>query len=150
MSTSTVCASGRYRHSTQLPRPPSLPLSQAHCKILTRVPFRRCRIQVSRFRILLFLISQIFHFFIIDSRFALALYFSFSRTQEEFSRIVNYNVEQESNSFLAKKIYDWQSTYQSDAIPIPKWQPLDRESVNFMVSRLFVCLCSDVMFCAVL
>ncbi len=26
--------------------------------------------------------------------------------QEEFSRIINYNVEQESNSFLNKKIYD--------------------------------------------
>lgn len=29
--------------------------------------------------------------------------------QEEFSRIINYNVEQECNSFLKKKIYDWQS-----------------------------------------
>jgi WASH complex subunit strumpellin len=52
--------------------------------------------------------------------------------QEEFSRIINYAVEQESNSFLAKKIYDWQSVYQSDAIPIPKFPSLDRESVNFM------------------
>ena len=39
--------------------------------------------------------------------------------QEELSRIINYNVEQECNSFLRKKIYDWQSNYQSDTIPIP-------------------------------
>jgi len=41
--------------------------------------------------------------------------------QEEFSRIVNYNVEQECNLFLKKKVYDWQSKYQSEAIPIPKF-----------------------------
>lgn len=52
--------------------------------------------------------------------------------QEEFSRIINYNVEQESNMFLQKKIYDWQSVYQSDAIPIPKFAPKDAQSVNFM------------------
>eukprot|EP00455_Lapot_gusevi_P055397 TRINITY_DN9002_c0_g1_i3.p1 TRINITY_DN9002_c0_g1~~TRINITY_DN9002_c0_g1_i3.p1 ORF type:complete len:733 (-),score=209.92 TRINITY_DN9002_c0_g1_i3:77-2275(-) len=52
--------------------------------------------------------------------------------QQEFSRIINYNVEQESNSFLKKKIYDWQSSYQSDAIPIPKLPQLDRDSLNFM------------------
>jgi WASH complex subunit strumpellin len=57
--------------------------------------------------------------------------------QEEFSRIINYNVEQESNSFLKKKIYDWQSNYQSDAIPIPQFpvvasqNPAQRASVNF-------------------
>lgn len=39
--------------------------------------------------------------------------------QEELSRIVNYNVEQECNEFLKKKVYDWQSEYQSEAIPIP-------------------------------
>jgi WASH complex subunit strumpellin len=52
--------------------------------------------------------------------------------QEEFSRIVNYNVEQECNSFLKKKVYDWASTYQSDSIPIPRLPPLDTDSVNFM------------------
>ena len=41
--------------------------------------------------------------------------------QEEFSRIINYFVEQECNGFLKKKIYYWQSQYQSDAIPIPNF-----------------------------
>jgi len=39
--------------------------------------------------------------------------------QEEFSRIVNFHVEQECNPFLKRKVFDWQSTYQSEAIPIP-------------------------------
>jgi len=51
--------------------------------------------------------------------------------QEEFSRIVNYNIEQECNSFLKTKVYDWQSVYQSTAIPIPKFPPIDG-SVNFI------------------
>ncbi|EFA77215.1 hypothetical protein PPL_12424 [Heterostelium album PN500] len=54
--------------------------------------------------------------------------------QEEFSRIVNYYVEQECNQFLKKKVYDWQSSFQSVAIPIPKFQPID-SSVN-MIGRL--------------
>jgi hypothetical protein len=52
--------------------------------------------------------------------------------QEEFSRIINYNVEQECNSFLKRKVFDWQSTYQSVAIPIPKFPPSDENSVNFI------------------
>jgi len=57
--------------------------------------------------------------------------------QEEFSRIINYNVEQESNSFLKKKVHDWQSTFQSDAIPIPRFPSAPASkgietSVNFM------------------
>lgn len=57
--------------------------------------------------------------------------------QQEFSRIINFNVEQESNSFLKKKIYPWQSTYQSEAIPIPVFpsEPQAKggeNSVNFM------------------
>ncbi len=44
--------------------------------------------------------------------------------QEEFSRLINYNVEQECNSFLKQKIFDWQSHYQSEAIPIPTFQPV--------------------------
>jgi WASH complex subunit strumpellin len=65
--------------------------------------------------------------------------------QEEFSRIVNYNVEQECNQFLKKKILDWQSDYQSDAIPIPKFPPTDESSVNFVgrVTRALL-LHSDV------
>ncbi|CAB4023119.1 WASH complex subunit strumpellin, partial [Paramuricea clavata] len=51
--------------------------------------------------------------------------------QEEVSRIINYNVEQECNSFLRTKVYDWQSIYQSTTIPIPIFPPVD-ESVNFI------------------
>ena len=54
--------------------------------------------------------------------------------QEEVSRIVNYNVEQECNSFLRTIIHDWMSVYQSKAIPVPRFQPVDR-SMNF-VGRL--------------
>ncbi|XP_065061996.1 WASH complex subunit 5-like [Rhopilema esculentum] len=54
--------------------------------------------------------------------------------QEELSRIVNYNIEQECNSFLRVKVMDWQSIYQSKTIPIPRFAPVD-ESVNF-VGRL--------------
>ncbi|KAM3840991.1 WASH complex subunit 5 isoform 1-T1 [Vipera latastei] len=51
--------------------------------------------------------------------------------QEEVSRIINYNVEQECNNFLRTKIQDWQSIYQSTHIPIPKFAPTD-ESVTFI------------------
>ncbi|XP_034278182.1 WASH complex subunit 5 [Pantherophis guttatus] len=51
--------------------------------------------------------------------------------QEEVSRIINYNVEQECNNFLRTKIQDWQSIYQSTHIPIPKFVPTD-ESVTFI------------------
>ncbi len=51
--------------------------------------------------------------------------------QEEMSRIVNYNVEQECNSFLRTKVADWESIYQSTAIPIPRFPPVDH-SVNFI------------------
>ncbi|EGG23615.1 hypothetical protein DFA_05749 [Cavenderia fasciculata] len=55
--------------------------------------------------------------------------------QEEFSRIVNYYVEQECNQFLKKKVYDWQSNYQSVAIPIPRFPTVDAASVT-MIGRL--------------
>uniref|UniRef100_A0A671MAD7 WASH complex subunit 5 n=1 Tax=Sinocyclocheilus anshuiensis TaxID=1608454 RepID=A0A671MAD7_9TELE len=51
--------------------------------------------------------------------------------QEEVSRIINYNVEQECNSFLRTKIQDWQSVYQSTHIPIPKYPSVD-ESATFI------------------
>ncbi|KAJ5073715.1 wash complex subunit strumpellin [Anaeramoeba ignava] len=51
---------------------------------------------------------------------------------EEFSRIVNYNVEQECNSFLKKKVYDEQSMFQSKSVPIPKFKKVDSASINFM------------------
>lgn len=55
--------------------------------------------------------------------------------QEEVSRIVNYNVEQECNSFLRTVIHDWMSVYQSKSIPIPRYVTAvqarrHRESVN--------------------
>lgn len=59
--------------------------------------------------------------------------------QEEFSRIVNYNVEQECNQFLKKKILDWQSDYQSEAIPIPKFQPTDELYAFGFISLVFLC-----------
>lgn len=49
----------------------------------------------------------------------------------QVSRIINYNVEQECNSFLRQKIYDWQSIYQSSTIPIPRFPRVDN-SVNFI------------------
>ncbi|KAJ3597772.1 hypothetical protein NHX12_001289 [Muraenolepis orangiensis] len=48
--------------------------------------------------------------------------------QEEVSRIINYNVDQECNSFLRTKIQDWQSVYQSTHIPIPKFPSLDQSA----------------------
>ncbi|XP_067001738.2 WASH complex subunit 5 [Anabrus simplex] len=52
--------------------------------------------------------------------------------QEEVSRIISYNVEQECNSFLRNKVQDWQSMYQSKTIPIPRFPPTDNMSVNFI------------------
>lgn len=62
--------------------------------------------------------------------------------QEEFSRIIHYMVESECNSFLRKKVFDRQSRFQSDAIPIPFFPPIlerpvhgphpKQVSVNFM------------------
>ena len=51
--------------------------------------------------------------------------------QEEVSRIINFNVEQECNSFFRQKVYEWQSIYQSQSIPIPRFPPVD-SSVNFI------------------
>ncbi|KAB7495837.1 WASH complex subunit strumpellin [Armadillidium nasatum] len=52
--------------------------------------------------------------------------------QEEMTRIINYNVEQECNILLKKKISDHESAYQSVAIPIPKFPSVDNQSVNFI------------------
>lgn len=53
--------------------------------------------------------------------------------QEELSRIVNYNVEQECNSFLRTKVADWESMFQSTVIPIPRFAPVDgTNAVNFI------------------
>jgi len=40
--------------------------------------------------------------------------------QEEFTRVINYYIEQEANRFLKKKTFDNNSNYQSKAIPIPR------------------------------
>mmetsp|Transcript_12857 Transcript_12857/g.40591 ORF Transcript_12857/g.40591 Transcript_12857/m.40591 type:complete len:1173 (-) Transcript_12857:1104-4622(-) len=50
--------------------------------------------------------------------------------QEEISRIVGHLVEMESNSFLKRRLYDWQSRYQSEAIPIPSFPRRDDQSIN--------------------
>lgn len=47
-------------------------------------------------------------------------------------RIINYNVEKECNTFLRKKVQDWQSEYQSTNIPIPIFKPTDTVSENFI------------------
>ncbi|RWS06411.1 WASH complex subunit strumpellin-like protein, partial [Dinothrombium tinctorium] len=52
--------------------------------------------------------------------------------QEEVTRIVSYNVEQECNAFMRQKVLDWESVYQSKTIPIPQFPPLDNNSVNFI------------------
>lgn len=54
--------------------------------------------------------------------------------QEEVSRVMGYNVEQECNAFLRTKVQDWQSVHQSRAIPIPSFPPPshDPTSVNFI------------------
>ncbi|KAF7278026.1 hypothetical protein GWI33_008946 [Rhynchophorus ferrugineus] len=51
--------------------------------------------------------------------------------QEEVTRIINYNVEQECNGFLRNKIHSWQSVYQSRYVPIPSFPSTD-DSVNFI------------------
>ncbi len=57
--------------------------------------------------------------------------------QEEFSRIIYFHVEQECNSFLKKKIFEYESIYQSKSIPIPVYPSLPNPagtevSVNFI------------------
>ncbi|KAF5292891.1 hypothetical protein FQR65_LT11143 [Abscondita terminalis] len=55
--------------------------------------------------------------------------------QEEVTRIINYNVEQECNGFLRNKVHAWESLYQSRYVPIPHYPSTDFNSVNF-VGRL--------------
>ena len=53
---------------------------------------------------------------------------------EESSRIINYNVEQEVNKYLLKKVLDADSEFQSEIIPIPRFSRTQNEPtcVNFM------------------
>ena len=52
--------------------------------------------------------------------------------QEELARIINFNLEQESNTFLREKVFAWESKYYSKAIPIPQFPRSDKDSLNFM------------------
>ena len=53
--------------------------------------------------------------------------------QEETARIVGYNVEQECNTFQTSHVQDWQSRFQSTAVPIPKFgQFSDSNSATFI------------------
>ncbi|XP_019864763.1 WASH complex subunit 5 isoform X2 [Aethina tumida] len=52
--------------------------------------------------------------------------------QEEVTRIINYNVEQECNGFLRNKVHNWQSVYQNKHVPIPYYPKSDAISENFI------------------
>lgn len=52
--------------------------------------------------------------------------------QEETARIVGYNVEQECNTFQTNHIQDWQSKFQSTAVPIPRPTSTDPRSATFI------------------
>jgi WASH complex subunit strumpellin len=52
--------------------------------------------------------------------------------QEEVTRIINYNVEQECNGFLRNKVHTWESAYQSRHVPIPLYPSTDNISENFI------------------
>ena len=60
--------------------------------------------------------------------------------QEETARIVGYNVEQECNTFhmTGYHVQDWQSRFQSTAVPIPRLQPSsnDPKSPTTFIGRL--------------
>ena len=65
--------------------------------------------------------------------------------QEELSRIVNYNIEQECNRYLKKKVLDHDSVYQSKVVPIPRFNvpnnvgAINSSAANFM-GRTLNCL----------
>jgi WASH complex subunit strumpellin len=48
--------------------------------------------------------------------------------QEEFSRIISFHVEQECNTFAKKKVFEYESIYQSKNIPIPVYPPLNNNN----------------------
>lgn len=52
--------------------------------------------------------------------------------QEEVTRIINYNVEQECNGFLRNKVHTWESAFQSRYVPIPLYPTIDNVSENFI------------------
>ncbi|KAJ7551564.1 hypothetical protein O6H91_06G020600 [Diphasiastrum complanatum] len=55
--------------------------------------------------------------------------------QEEYTRVVNFNTEQECNSYLKRKIKAWRSSFQNPEIPIPLFPPPSKDlskASNFM------------------
>jgi WASH complex subunit strumpellin len=60
--------------------------------------------------------------------------------QEEFGRVLNFNLEQECNLFLKKKILPSESIYQSIAVPIPAFASEPGENCGF-IGRLVRELC---------
>ena len=44
--------------------------------------------------------------------------------------MINYNVEQECNRFLKKKVLDEQSVYQNPAIPVPRYRSPIKDDPN--------------------
>jgi WASH complex subunit strumpellin len=56
--------------------------------------------------------------------------------QEELSRIINYNVEQECNRFFKKKILAEDSCFQSKSVPIPNFQPIKNSEERTFMGRL--------------
>ncbi len=65
--------------------------------------------------------------------------------QEEFSRVMNYNTEQECNLYLKKKVNDQQSIFQSRAIPIPRFaRCVASRRVRVYQQRVRVCVCACV------
>lgn len=55
---------------------------------------------------------------------------------EEFSRIVNFNVEMECNAFMQKKLYPWNSRFQSESIPIPYFQPASEGATYSFLGKI--------------
>lgn len=61
--------------------------------------------------------------------------------QEEFSRIINYAVEQEANRYLRRKVLDQDSKYQSSVVPIPREHVvIDDHNTTFMGTTLVALL----------
>jgi WASH complex subunit strumpellin len=56
--------------------------------------------------------------------------------QEEFGRIISFNVEQECNTFLKQKVYEWQSQWQNAAIPIPSFPSIQDDISRTFMGRL--------------
>eukprot|EP00095_Tigriopus_kingsejongensis_P005223 maker-scaffold585_size130225-snap-gene-0.19 protein:Tk05223 transcript:maker-scaffold585_size130225-snap-gene-0.19-mRNA-1 annotation:"Strumpellin" len=56
--------------------------------------------------------------------------------QEEVSRVIHFNVEQEANLFLKQKVPAWDSVYQSKAIPIPMPPPSPVPDCRTFLGRL--------------